>query len=325
MIDFAVSPPGDQVRRRLGQASGVRARSPGVRPMAAGASRPQPAGRARASPTGQRSAGGGRAGGGRPAGRARWSPFRRRLTLATLGGWPRRALAVACLLAAVVAGLHRPSPARDLGGGERAGVAVYVAAEDLAAGVTLTAGNVRAVTIPPDLVPTGAMRPTMGVVGRIVAGPMRRGEPLTDARLLGRGLTAGLSPPETVAVPVRLADAQTAALVRPGDRVDLLATPVDAGGGLPADPVEPAGPAGSGGSVPDGPAAAGPARRSAGSGSPLDATVLAAAVRVLAVLADSHAAAADGVLVVVAASDGVARRLAAAAAQERLSVALRPP
>jgi hypothetical protein len=72
-------------------------------------------------------------------------------------------------------------------------------------------------------------------------------------------------------------------------------------------------------------AAAAPADRAAGSGSPLDATVLAAAVRVLAVLADPHAATADGVLVVVAASDGVARRLAAAAAQQRLSVALRPP
>jgi Flp pilus assembly protein CpaB len=181
----------------------------------------------------------------------------------------------------------------------------------------LTAANVRTVTIPADLVPAGVMRPATGVVGQIVAGPMRRGEPVTDARLLGRGLTAGLSPPESVAVPVRLADAQTAALVRPGDRVDLLATPVDtAGGPLPDPPAN---------TTPGGSAAAAPAGRPAGGGSPLDATVLAAAVRVLAVLADPHAATADGVLVVVAASDGVARRLAAAAAQQRLSVALRPP
>jgi Flp pilus assembly protein CpaB len=245
------------------------------------------------------------------------------MTLATLGGWPRRALAMACLLAAAVAGLHRPPPASDPAGGPGVGVVVLVAAEDLAAGATLTAANVRAVTIPPDLVPTGALRPAAGATGRIVAGPMRRGEPLTDARLLGRGLTAGLSPPEAVAVPVRLADAQTAALVRPGDRVDLLATPVDAGGGSLANPATT--PAGTVGSAPDGSATAGPAGRSAGGGSPLDATVLAAAVRVLAVLADPHAAAADGVLVVVAASDAVARRLAAATAQQRLSVALRPP
>jgi Flp pilus assembly protein CpaB len=52
-------------------------------------------------------------------------------------------------------------------------------------------------------------------------------EPITDARLVGAGLTA-LLPVGQVAAPVRLADVAVAALVRTGDRVDVLATPADA-------------------------------------------------------------------------------------------------
>jgi pilus assembly protein CpaB len=246
-----------------------------------------------------------------------------------LGGWPRRVLAVGCLLAAAVAGLQRPPLASVPAGGAPAGVPVLVAAADLAAGARLTAADVRAVPIPDDLVPAGALRPSAGVLGRIVAGPMRRGEPLTDARLLGRGLATGLSPPESVAVPVRLADGQTAALVRPGDRIDVLATPVDGAVGPPAAAAAPPGGTSAAASDPavaaDPPAATGATGRPAGAGSAVDATVLAAALRVLAVLADPQAAATDGALVVVATSDRVARRLTAAAAQQRLSIALRPP
>ena len=60
------------------------------------------------------------------------------------------------------------------------------------------------------------------LVGRVVAGAVRAREPLTDARLVGPGLTA-LLPPDLVAAPVRLADLAVAALVRTGDRVDVLA------------------------------------------------------------------------------------------------------
>jgi pilus assembly protein CpaB len=60
------------------------------------------------------------------------------------------------------------------------------------------------------------------LVGRVLAGGVRAGEPLTDARLVGPGLTA-LLPADLVAAPVRLADLAVAALVRTGDRVDVLA------------------------------------------------------------------------------------------------------
>ena len=56
---------------------------------------------------------------------------------------------------------------------------------------------------------------------------MRAGEPVTDVRLVGAGLTA-LLPDGQVAAPVRLADLAVAALVRAGDRVDVLATPPEA-------------------------------------------------------------------------------------------------
>ncbi|MEN3358675.1 MAG: pilus assembly protein CpaB [Mycobacteriales bacterium] len=286
----AEAPPGEQVRRRLSQASAVRARSPGPPPQRRGS-------------------------GASADGRRRRSPrrtFRWPAVLTALGGWPRRALALGCLLAAVAAALHRP--AASGAAGAPPGVPVLVAARDLAAGAALAPADVRVAAIPVDLVPAGAIRSLGAITGRVAAGPLRRGEPLTDARLLGRGLTAGLSPPESVAVPVRLADGQTAALVRPGDRVDLLATVVDAGPALGAPGADPAG--------------ASPAVPTGGAGAaarPRDATVLATAVRVLAVLADARTSPADGVLVVVATSDRVARQLAAAAAQQRLSVALRPP
>ncbi len=253
------------------------------------------------------------------------------MALAALGGWPRRALAAICLLAAVIAGLSRPA-----GTGAASappGTPVLVAARDLAAGAALTAADVRIVAIPAGLVPAGAIGSMAAITGRVAAGPVRRGEPLTDARLLGRGLATGLSPPESVAVPVRLADAETAALVRPGDRIDLLATPVDTAlgappGGSATAESTPAGPGTSTGSAaaasPPG-GAARPADGSSAAGRPPDATVLATAIRVLAVLADPQASTTDGVLVVVATSDRVARQLAAAAAQQRLSVALRPP
>ena len=55
----------------------------------------------------------------------------------------------------------------------------------------------------------------------MLAGPVRAGEPLTDVRLVGASLAAAY--PGAVAVPVRLPDAGMAALLRVGDRIDLVA------------------------------------------------------------------------------------------------------
>jgi Flp pilus assembly protein CpaB len=99
-------------------------------------------------------------------------------------------------------------------------VRLFAAARDLPGGTTLRARDLRLVALPVAAAPDGAVR--SGAAGRVLAGPMRRGEPLTDARLFGAGLLSGYGP-EVVATPVRVADAGAVRLLRPGDRVDVLA------------------------------------------------------------------------------------------------------
>jgi Flp pilus assembly protein CpaB len=65
------------------------------------------------------------------------------------------------------------------------------------------------------------------LVGRTLAGSVRAREPITDAGLIGPGVTSLLTDGQ-VAAPVRLADLAVAALVHTGDRVDVLATASDA-------------------------------------------------------------------------------------------------
>jgi pilus assembly protein CpaB len=138
--------------------------------------------------------------------------------------------------------------------------------------------------------PAGASRRAAGLIGRTAAGAVRRGETLTDARIVGPGLTAGLRPGESAAVPVRLADPDAAALIRPGDRVDVLGTPV----------------------APDG------SQATAGG-----TVAVVSAVRVLAVLGARDPA--DGVVLVVATTPAGARGLADSAAGHRLTASVRTP
>lgn len=101
------------------------------------------------------------------------------------------------------------------------GVAVVTAAADLGAGTVLGAGDLVVVQVPADLLPDGALGAN-DARGRALATPVRRGEVVTDARLVGAGLLAG-QPAGTVAVPVRPSDPAVAALLRPGDRVRVVA------------------------------------------------------------------------------------------------------
>lgn len=111
-------------------------------------------------------------------------------------------------------------------------VRIAVAARDLAAGAALRPGDVRIIGLPPAARPDGALRNPP--VGRVLSGAVRRGEALTDARVLGPGLLDE-QPPGTVAAPVRVADSAAARLLHPGDRVDVLAaTPSGADADLPS-------------------------------------------------------------------------------------------
>ena len=194
----------------------------------------------------------------------------------------RGVIAGSCAGLAVLTALPALAP------GAPATVPVLTAARDLRWGVPLDADDVVIAQVPVASVPDGALTAAAEARGRLPASPVRRGEPITDARLVGPGL---LSDSGLVAVGVRIADAGTAALLRTGSVVDVLAA-------APGDGFDrPVGPA--------------------------TAEVVAGGVRVLAVPGGRRSGL-DGALVLVAATEAQAARLAAAAATGRLSVALRP-
>ena len=130
--------------------------------------------------------------------------------------WRRVLAAILAVLAAVVA-LRPGAPAE-------VGQPVMTLARDLPAGAVLGAG---------DLSPARQLRPPEGarselgsVLGRVLAGPVRRGEVLTDVRLVP---STGPDPgPGRVAVPLRPADPGMLSLLSPGMHVAALA--VDATG-----------------------------------------------------------------------------------------------
>lgn len=103
-------------------------------------------------------------------------------------------------------------------------VTMVVTAGDLPAGATLTASDLRVARVLTSTPPVGASEDPAELVGQVLAGAARAGEPLTDVRLVGASLLSG-QPPGTVAAPVRLSDPAAAALLTPGDTVDVLAGP----------------------------------------------------------------------------------------------------
>jgi pilus assembly protein CpaB len=133
----------------------------------------------------------------------------------------RRLLAALLAAAAAAFGLAAARPRAP-------GVRVLVAARDLAGGTRLGPGDVTVRAFPAQVVPAGAIG---HAAGRTLSGPVRRGEPLTDARLRSGGLLDDHDP-AAVATPVRLADAAVIRLLHIGDRVDVLAARAE--GPLPA-------------------------------------------------------------------------------------------
>jgi Flp pilus assembly protein CpaB len=104
---------------------------------------------------------------------------------------------------------------------------VVVAAEDLPGGAPLTADDLTTAELPVDAVPSGAATGIDPVAGRTLAAPLRRGEPVTDLRLVAPTLLDGYE--GLVATPVRVADPAVARLLSVGDRIDLVAVAADGG------------------------------------------------------------------------------------------------
>ncbi len=126
----------------------------------------------------------------------------------------RRSLGIAAVLLASWLTIRSaaPSPAPT--------VLVSLAARDLPAGHRLATDDLRPGPWPARAAPQGRLR---AAAGQVLAAPVRAGEPLTDARVIGPGPLAGQAP-GTVAVPVRLGDLAAGLLVRAGDHVDILSS-----------------------------------------------------------------------------------------------------
>lgn len=104
---------------------------------------------------------------------------------------------------------------------------VVVTVRDLSPGVELTAGDVHVEARAAPSVPEGAQSSVDAVIGHTLAAPARRGEVLTDVRLLGPRLAESAAGPDARIVPIALADAALMDLIRPGDIVDIVAAPAD--------------------------------------------------------------------------------------------------
>lgn len=99
---------------------------------------------------------------------------------------------------------------------------IVVAARDLSPGIELNAADVRLETRMAATVPDGSQSNLEDVLGSTLAGPARRGEVLTDVRLLGPRLAESVAGPDARIVPLHLADSALLDLIRPGDVVDVL-------------------------------------------------------------------------------------------------------
>lgn len=127
----------------------------------------------------------------------------------------RRVAAGALVLLAAAAAV-RPDPSDGRSD-------VVVAARDLAPGVELTADDLRIESRAVTTIPDGATTHDGDLVGATLAGPARRGEVLTDVRVLSSRLADAAAGPDARIVPVHPTDAALLDLVRTGDVVDVLA------------------------------------------------------------------------------------------------------
>lgn len=157
-----------------------------------------------------------------------------RLAVALRPDWTRtiaarRTVAGLLVVLAAVAAL-RPDPANG-----RADV--VVATRDLSPGVALSATDLRLESHSATTIPDGAQSNPVDLVGLTLAGPTRRGEVLTDVRVLSPRLAEATAGPDARVVPLQLADLALLDLLRPGDVVDILAaSSVTPGGSTDAPP-----------------------------------------------------------------------------------------
>lgn len=165
-----------------------------------------------------------------------WSgqPGSRFARLARLIRRRRRLFAALLLCAAAAMAVQQLTPASP------AATTVMMAARDLPAGHLLSGTDLVPGAVAPEMVPDGALMPASSPsssvspdsgngnltgaaawLGQQLSGPVRRGEVITDASLLGNGLLVG-APAGSQAVPLRLSDPSTLTLLRQGQLVTVV-------------------------------------------------------------------------------------------------------
>jgi Flp pilus assembly protein CpaB len=128
--------------------------------------------------------------------------------------WHRRKLAVvfamAAVLAAISAALPPPPPTLE----------VVRSTRLLDGGAVLATGDLKLARMPVDSLPDGAITDTDSLLGKRLAAPVAKGQVLTELSVASPGRSARAG---QVVAPLRLADADLAALLHIGDTVDVIA------------------------------------------------------------------------------------------------------
>ncbi|MCI6574050.1 MAG: SAF domain-containing protein [Arcanobacterium sp.] len=105
---------------------------------------------------------------------------------------------------------------------------VVVAAHDLSTGTTLSRSELRLKNLPAEAIPSGTVSSLDAVLGRTLVAPLPAGAPIISRQLLTSDFTAA-APQGTVITAVTLDNPATAAILRPGDRIQLYSPPADVG------------------------------------------------------------------------------------------------
>ncbi|HET6167267.1 MAG TPA: SAF domain-containing protein [Marmoricola sp.] len=121
-------------------------------------------------------------------------------------------LAATAVWLAVQATAAPPPPTRQ----------VWTAARDLTSGTVLEPDDFTRTPFAPGSVPAAAVVSLDDVLGRTLATPLGKGEPITTAHLVGSETLDGY--PGRAAVAVRIPDPDVVALLTPGQQVTLVAT-----------------------------------------------------------------------------------------------------
>ena len=112
------------------------------------------------------------------------------------------------------------------------GVPIAVASGDMPWGTPLTKEAIRMVPFPQESLPSGHFKKLDEVQGRVLVSPVKRNEPILESRLapmdIEHGGVAAVIDPEKRAMAVKVNEVVALpGFVKPGDRVDVMATMTD--------------------------------------------------------------------------------------------------